>query len=242
MDISVRRVLPEILDSIDPADPRAMRSRRDLRRVHRVMQTVSILRRAVGRLRLAKPPRSILELGGGDATLLLRFARTQPQWSQVSLTVLDNQDVISAETRAAYRSLGWDLRVLRQDVAQWASQPGAAHYDLCLTSLFLHHFGEPALATLMRTIARDSDALVACEPRRNTLSLVGSRVIGLLGANYVTRQDAVTSVVAGFAGQELSALWPADPGGWSLEEYAAFPFAHCFAAVLDSARSPVESP
>lgn len=242
MDISVRRVLPEILDSIDPADPRAMRSRRDLRRVHRAMQTVSILRRAVGRLRLAKPPRSILELGGGDATLLLRFAQTQPHWSQVCLTVLDNQDVTSAETGAAYRSLGWDLRVIRQDVSQWASQTDAAHHDLCLTNLFLHHFGEPALANLMRAIARNCDALVACEPRRNTLSLLGSRVIGLLGTNYITRQDAVTSVVAGFAGQELSELWPADLDGWSCEEYAALPFAHCFAAVLDSARSPEESP
>jgi hypothetical protein len=241
MDISVRRVLPEILDFIDPGDPRAQRSRRDLRRVHLAMRTVSILKRAVGRLQLARTPRAILELGGGDGTLLLRFARTQPQGSPASLTVLDNQDLVSAETRAAYRSLGWDLRVIRQDALQWASEAGAAHYDLCLTTLFLHHFGGPALATLMRGIARDCDALVACEPRRNTFSLLGSRTIGMLGTGHVTRQDAITSVIAGFAGRELSTLWPADLRGWSCEEYAAFPFLHCFTAVMDSSTSPAVS-
>lgn len=231
MDISVRCVLPEMLDSMNPEDPRAMRSRRDLRRVHRAMRTVSILKHAIGRLRLAQPPRRILELGGGDATLLLRLARMLPHWHHVSLTVLDNQDVISAETRAGYHALGWELQVLRQDVALWASEPGAAHHDLCLTNLFLHHFDGPAVSSLMRAIGRHCDALVACEPRRNGISLLGSRLIGLLGTNYITRQDAVTSVCAGFAGSELSALWPAELRGWSCEEYAAFPFAHCFTAV-----------
>jgi hypothetical protein len=227
---------------MDSSDPRAMRSRGDLRRVHRVMRTVSILKHAIDRLQLAGAPRSILELGGGDATLLLRFARLQPQWSQVSLTVLDNQDVISAETRKAYSCLGWELQVIRRDAVQWASGPGAAHYDLCLTNLFLHHFDGTTLATLMRGIARDCDALVACEPRRNTFSLLASKAIGLMGANYITRHDAVTSVIAGFAGRELCETWPRDLRGWTCQEYAVFPFAHCFAAVRDCARSPVQPP
>jgi hypothetical protein len=242
VDISVRHVVPEILDSTDPSDPQAMRSRRDLRRVHRAMRTVSILGRAVDRLQLAKTPRNILELGGGDGTLLLRFARTQSHWSQVSLTLLDNQNLVSAETHAAFLSLGWNLRVIQKDVLQWASEPGAGHHDLCLTSLFLHHFGGADLSNLMRAIANRCDALVACEPRRNAISLLGSRAIGLLGTNHITRQDAVTSVVAGFGGSELSALWPADLYGWFVEEYPAFPFIHCFAAMMSSVRKPAGSP
>ena len=237
MDLSTRQVLPEILDSIDAMDPRAMRSRRDLQRVHRAMRTVSILRNAVSALWLARPPRTLLELGAGDATLLLRLARAMKlRWPKVSLTVLDCQDLVSEQTRAAYRAVGWELQVIREDVMQWAAQTQSRHYDLCLANLFLHHFERPALETLMRAIARNADALIACEPRRNQVSLWGSRCIGLLGANDVTREDAYTSVVAGFADRELTEIWPADVEGWTCKEYAALPFTHCFTAVRNSAR------
>jgi hypothetical protein len=55
-----------------------------------------------------------------------------------------------------------------------------------------------------------------------------------LGANEVTREDGVTSVVAGFAGHELSALWPPSAARWRLREYFAWPFTHCLVADGDS--------
>jgi hypothetical protein len=234
MDVSARHVLPEILDALDPDDPRAVRSRRDLRRVHRAMRTVSILRRAMARLQLPAPPRSILELGGGDGTLLLRLARSLPRWSPVSLTLLDTQDLVSERTRVAYRALGWQVRVARQDVMEWAGEARATRHDLCVANLFLHHFPAPRLRELLGAIARNCAAVVACEPRRNAVSLLGSRMIGLLGANHVTREDAVTSVIAGFRDAELGELWPG--AGWRCEEYAAPPFTHCFIGVSDETR------
>jgi hypothetical protein len=45
----------------------------------------------------------------------------------------------------------------------------------------------------------------------------------------VTRHDAVLSVRAGFAGRELSALWPS-ADGWKLEERRAGLFSHLFVA------------
>jgi hypothetical protein len=242
MDTSVRRVMPELLDGMDVQDPRALRARRDLQRVHRVMRTVGVLTRAVAGLRLARTPRSILELGGGDGTLMLRFARAHPDWSPVALTLLDLQDMVSARTREAYRSLGWDVHVMSEDALHWASGNVAARHDLCVANLFLHHFNGPELTRLLIAVARDCDALVACEPRRGFFALLGSRLVGLLGASYVTRSDAVTSVTAGFRGSELSALWPASAQGWSRREYAAFPFSHCFAAARTDASSPRAAP
>jgi hypothetical protein len=53
----------------------------------------------------------------------------------------------------------------------------------------------------------------------------------VLGANDVSRHDAVASVRAGFAASELSALWPQDQtSSWRLREKAIFPFTHLFEA------------
>jgi SAM-dependent methyltransferase len=231
-----RIVLPELLDELDPNDPRAKRSRRDLRRVHRAMGSLSILREAIGRLRLRVPPTRILELGAGDASLLLRLARTQPEWRGAELSVLDRHDLVSKDTRDRYRQYGWTLTVLRADVNEWARAGHSQHFDLCITTLFLHHFDAATLGTLMKAIAAHCDAFVACEPRRNAVARLGSRLIGFLGANAVTRGDAVKSVAAGFADHELTATWPNSPADWWCDEYAAPPFTHCFAAARKSVR------
>ena len=45
---------------------------------------------------------------------------------------------------------------------------------------------------------------------------MGSHLTGVIGANAVTREDAVLSVHAGFNGIELSALWPAFGERWRI--------------------------
>jgi hypothetical protein len=237
MSTSTRCVLPEVLDGLEADDPRGRRSRRDLQRVHAAMRSVSILLRAVAMLRLATPPRRILELGAGDGTLLLRFARAQrPQWLDVDLTLLDRLDLVSEGTREAYRELGWRPKVERVDALEWAAEPHDQHYDLCFANLFLHHFDAAPLGTLLRSVAASTDALVACEPRRSALARLGSRLVVMLGANDVTREDAVKSVAAGFAGRELSAAWTPADGSWIVAEFPALPFTHCFTAVRASAN------
>jgi hypothetical protein len=83
----------------------------------------------------------------------------------------------------------------------------------------VHHFEGDALSRLFRGIARITDCFIACEPRRARVALLGSHLVGAIGANDVTRRDAVLSVRAGFSDRELSACWP-DDGGWQLREAA----------------------
>lgn len=73
--------------------------------------------------------------------------------------------------------------------------------------------------------------------RRNALSLAGSLGVGLIGANALTRDDAVLSVHAGLPSWALAALWPTHlhlaggPGaasGWQWVEYPAVLCSHCF--------------
>jgi hypothetical protein len=238
MAASSRLVVPELLDELAPDDPRAERARRDLRTIHRFMRSASILRRLIANLELSAPPRRIIELGAGDGTLLLAVARSlEPRWNGVELTLLDRVDLLADRTREAYRRLGWEVRALRSDVMDWVRNDAGAPYDLCLASLFLHHFEAPRLKSLMRGIAQRTNAFIAGEPRRDAIGRIAALAVGLTGANAVTRGDAVKSVAAGFRGNELAAAWEDAGADWRVEEFRAAPFTHCFTAVRRSRTS-----
>ena len=225
-----RRVEPEMLDVLPKADPRAIRSRQDLRRINRVMATRSILCRAIGAATRGTPPRRIVELGAGDGTMLLKLARRRgAQWTGVDATIVDRQDLIGSETRQGFEALGWKLRVVARDVFEWVDEADPVPYDLVLANLFLHHFAGEALGRLLSGIAARGIAFVACEPRRAATALFGSHLVGLLGCNAVTRNDAVLSVHAGFRDAELTAAWP-ETQSWDIDEYPAGLFSHCFLA------------
>jgi hypothetical protein len=241
--MSMRRIVgSEILDGLAAEDPAARRSRRDLKRVHRAMGTRSIIRRALRGTRASIPdkrPLRVLELGAGDGSLMLGVANAlAPAWPQVELTLLDRQALISAEIIENYARLGWTIVEQVVDALEWAAstddslQTGneLSRWDLIVTNLFLHHFEGSQLAMLLDAIAARSNGFFACEPRRNWFSLAGSHLSGLIGAGEVTREDAVLSVHAGFREKELTALWPADPDEWRLQEYSAGLFSHCFHA------------
>jgi len=245
--VATRRVGAETLDGLVETDPAAQRSRRDLQRVHLAMGTRAILLRGLRSLREFSPLATarpaarlrILELGAGDGSLMLGVARElAPAWPAVELTLLDRQALVGTATVASYAALGWAAVPLVADVLDWAAAPaadsawGAAppRWDLIVTSLFLHHFEGKALEGLMAAISARGDHFFACEPRRAWLALAGSHLVGALGANSVTRRDAVTSVHAGFRGHELTALWPARGGDWWLREFSAGAFSHCFSA------------
>ena len=236
-----RRVADETLDHLPPDDPAAMRSRRDLVRVHKVMGTRAIVARGWQGLmpaERARGPLRILEIGAGDGSLLLGVARSlTPLWPQVQLTLLDRQDIVHARTLAAYAEWGWSAQTHVVDVLAWASGlDGDAsgtppqRWDLITTTLFLHHFEGDALDRLLAGVASRTDRFFACEPRRSWLPLAGSHLVGALGANAVTREDAVLSVHAGFRDHEISARWPGEGGDWRLHESAAGLFSHGFSA------------
>ena len=238
----MRAVHAETLDGLDAGDPAARRSRRDLQRIHSCMGTRGILRRALdacvpaGR---ARGPLRVLELGAGDGTLLLGVARVlAPRWPSVALTLLDRQILLAPETAAGYADLGWCVRAQADDVLAWARRTGdgagpasapAQEWDLILANLFLHHFDDAALGPVLAAVARRCGCFLAVEPRRSRRALIASHLVGVLGANAVTREDAVLSVRAGFRGRELGALW-GGAAGWNLREYPAGPFSHVFAA------------
>ena len=240
MRVMPRIVAAETLDGLAEDDPAAMRSRRDLQRIHRLMGTRGIMARALQQLlasRTATAPLRLLELGAGDGSLMLGVARTLgTQWSAVEITLLDRQDLVTRSTLDSYARFGWTATPQVIDVFDWASSRSQTldepnpHWDVIVANLFLHHFEGQQLATLLAAIESRAQRFLACEPRRAGLALAGSHLVGAIGANAVTREDAVLSVHAGFTGKELSALWPGDLSFWTLNESSAGLFSHCLLA------------
>ena len=225
-----RSVRPELLDELPPDDPRAKWSRQDLLRVNTWMGNSGIMARALRSTCPGPTARRLVDLGTGDGRFLQRVARRLgPDWQGTSAVLLDRQIVVSPETCQRFADSGWRATPLQADALDWIKQPDASPCDAMIANLFLHHFTEAQLADFLRGAARVTRAFIVIEPRRSARALFCSRLLWLIGCNQVTRHDAPISIRAGFAGQELSQLWPTG-GGWSLQERPAGWSSHLFIA------------
>jgi hypothetical protein len=222
-----RLVQPELLDVLLPGDPRAIHSRRDLRRINWWMQNHTIMTAAL-KCHPSFCPRHMTELGAGDGNFLLRVARQMSlQCPNGKVTLLDRQNNVSAQTLAAFAGLGWHAEAVVADALDWPQSGDAS--EVVIANLFLHHFENIPLSELLCKISKTAQLFVAVEPYRFALPSLVVPLLRLIGCNGVTRHDAVVSIRAGFAGREISALWP-DPKNWQLTERRAGLFSHLFIA------------
>jgi 2-polyprenyl-3-methyl-5-hydroxy-6-metoxy-1,4-benzoquinol methylase len=225
-----RDVRPEWLDTLPVEELRAQRSRADLRRLNRIMGSLATLRAALDCLSRNRTPTHIVELGAGDGSLMARLARQRAvRWPGLQVSLLDMQPLVTPLTRAAIERQGWSIDVVCADVFTWLREAPKRADEIIIANLFVHHFDNTQIKTLLAGIAARATAFVCCEPRRSRLALLGSHCLGALGCNDVTRHDAVASVHAGFRDQDLSGHWPQDPD-WTAEETPAGLFLHRFIA------------
>jgi hypothetical protein len=207
--MAVRVLEPEWLDELPHADPRALRSRRDLVRVNALMGNARIV---AGELARVEGLRSIAEIGSGDGAFMRSVLRNLER-DDLEVHLVDRQPV----------------GTITADVFEWLADDASPRVDAIVANLFLHHFDSEDVARMFTLIASRARAFIACEPRRSAIALTGSRLLGLVGCNDVTRHDAVVSVRAGFADGELASLWPRGEG-WTCEERARGLFSHSFVA------------
>ena len=225
-----RLVQREWLDELAPGDPGAIRSRRDLQRLNAWMGNAGTVARTLRRIFRRRKPQRLAELGAGDGKFLRGVARRLPgDWKGVQVLLLDQLACVPSQVAGGFKELGWRPELVQADVFEWLKGPAEPVWDVMVANLFLHHFSEGQLAELLAGVARRTNVFIAVEPRRSALALAGSRLCPLIGCNRVTRHDAPISVRAGFAGRELSGLWPAATG-WSPEERSAGLFSHLFVA------------
>lgn len=224
-----RVVVPERMDLAPPSDPEAIRARRGLRRVNRWMGNPSILARTIEHWAADTAVHRLVDLGAGDGTFTLAFARRlRRRWPQVELILVDRHNLLRNETVDQFRALGWSVRAEASDVFSWLAGTNLP-IDVMIANLFLHHFDRPALSDLLALIASRTRIFAACDPLRSRAALRVCPLLWLLGCNQMVRHDAAISVRAGFLDSELSALWPKSQP-WTVEERRAGLCTHLFCA------------
>jgi len=225
-----RVVKAELLDQLPADDPGAIGSRRDIHRLNLIMGNLGTLFGMIETVKSLRSPTRVVELGSGDGTFMLRLARSLSRsWKRVDVFLVDRKDVVRQETRDGFAKLGWSAHVITADVFDWLREPSREPADVIMANLFLHHFSGSELSEMLRLAASRTRVFAACEPWRSRTGLFFSRMLRVIGCNAVTCHDAVASVQAGFAGRELSALWPAGRE-WNLRERGAKVFTHAFVA------------
>src|SRR5262245_31025108 len=232
----LRTVEPELADHIPGDDPRALRFRRDLSRLNALTMTDRVMARTLLKHWGSVAAREIIDLGGGDGTFMLGVAqRLAPRWRDVTVKLVDQQDIVGAHVRNGFAALQWDIQTVVADVFEFLQQTQST-VDIVTANGFLHHFTAERLTRLFGLAADRTKLIVAGEPRRTRFAREVSRFVWLLGCGDVIRHDVLTSIRAGFVRTEISASWPTRDG-WVIEERDAGPFSHTFAAWRESRPS-----
>jgi hypothetical protein len=225
-----RIVLPELLDVLPPQDQSALRSRRDLRRLNAWMGHPRVMARVLQKNLMHQDARQIVELGAGDGHFLLSVARRlRGQWPGAKATLVDRLDVLDPQTREHFNQLGWNVHAEIAEATEWLRKTSPETTGAVISNLFFHQFQTEQLAELLRLAARSSRMVVALEPRRSWVPRLCGRLLWVIGCGPVTCHDGRISIRAGFAGSELSALWP-DKKNWELVERPVGLFSHLFIA------------
>jgi hypothetical protein len=234
-----RIVLPELLDVLPPRDAAALRSRRDLRRLNSWMGHLRLMARALRENLPDGAPREIVELGAGDGHFLLRVAeRLHLQWPGADATLVDRLDALDPRTREDFHRLGWRVGIKTAEASDWLRQAAPASEQTIISNLFFHQFESAPLAEMLKLAADCSRLVIALEPRRGWFPRLCGRLLWAIGCGPVTRNDARISIRAGFAGRELTALWP-DKINWELTERRVGFVSHLFIARRKGVRKPL---
>src|SRR5215468_3264820 len=184
----LRHVENELADHIPGDDPRARRFRRDLSRLNAFAMTDRAMARALLKHCGDVVPRELVDLGAGDGTFMLRVAeRLAPKWPDVTVKLVDQQDIVSAQARDRFAALHWKVQTIAADVFEFL-QKMPSNVDIITANGFLHHFTAEHLTRLFGLAAQRTKLFVATEPRRTHFAREASRFVWLLGCGDVIRR------------------------------------------------------
>ncbi len=148
---------------------------------------------------------TILDLGCGHGDILRLVADygRKHHYSFKLIGVDANQDAIDY---AKELSIDYpELSFRNEDVFSEAFQE--IDYDIALTTLFLHHFKEKEILSLLYNLSQKATlGIVVNDLQRSEMAYGLFKLLGLLTSNHVIKQDGLTSILRAFKRDDLENL------------------------------------
>jgi len=144
-----------------------------------------------------------LGCGHGDILRLIADYGRKHKYSFNLIGIDANQDAIDY---AAELSEGYDeLSFKKLDV--FSDEFQSLDYDIALSTLFLHHFNQDEIHTLLKTIQSKAKlGIVINDLHRNSIAYGLFKSLGLVISNEMIVQDGLTSILRAFKRRELESI------------------------------------
>ncbi len=197
----MRKLTPELLDSLPADDSGAIASRKDLARINSIMGNYRWILRSI-----PDNATEIVELGAGSGDLIHRISKDFPGAKCIAY------DLASRPAKLRKRVIWKQVDILKSTFAV----PGAT----LVANLILHHFTDDQISSLAPSISQFRE-LIFSEPHRAKAPLAFGKFAAPL-LHPVTRHDMRVSIEAGFQKNELSALLHLDSSKWIVKETTDF--------------------
>lgn len=148
---------------------------------------------------------TIIDLGCGGGDILRTIAKYgKKEGYDFELIGVDANK--NATEYARKLSVNYEnIRFIHADV--FSEEIKAIHYDIVMTTLFLHHFNETQLLQLLKhLLKRATIGVVINDLQRNPLAYYLFKLITIPVKNKMVIEDGLTSVLRGFKRKELENL------------------------------------
>ena len=208
LTISRRSAEPEILDDFQLKGHDLAHNLQELEKVNRYLGGHNSLRKAISEV-VENDPRHTIRLldagcGGGDALRMLALWLRKRK-KDFQLTGFDaNANAIEYAIR---HSTGYpNLRFRLLDIKSESFRRLPA--DVVTFNLFLHHFSEPEIVSLLVTCRHKKCAIVINDLERSWLAYHLFRIVSrLMGFSYISRYDGKLSVKKSFSRKDWQRIF-----------------------------------
>jgi len=150
----------------------------------------------------ADKPLTIVDMGCGNGDLLRCIAEYGKKAGyDFRLIGID----ANAHTVAYARKLSGNYKELSfQQLDVFSEEFQKLEYDLVLATLFLHHFSEEEIVTLLQSVMKTATlGMVVNDLHRNAVAYSLFQILGLFIRNPMTREDGLISIRKAFKREDL---------------------------------------
>lgn len=198
----------EMLDAGEGTDDDVARSLSDLRRINRFLGGRKVVLHAISRCLngVSGQEVTLLDVGTGSADIPIAVAeRCRLQGVKTFVAAVD---ISERNLRLSKERLGVGAEIHFVQADSLKLPFAARSFDFVIASLFLHHFRDEDVVTLLSDFGRIARrAVIVNDLVRNLVPYYFARVtFPILARSFLTRNDGPVSVLRGFTADEMDEL------------------------------------